>query len=164
MLVRFLAPLLVLTLPAFARTPADNIPVMHKINGDQVLSLLKEVGDTPRLMTDEVGDPLVHAQADGTHYSVIFYDCETPEEKGKTCGAMQFRTWYRLDVPLSASEINEWNRLSRLGRAYLDDDGDATIEYNVRLQGGVTPQHLREQRDWFLRAIAEFERMLVTTQ
>ncbi|MFO0870616.1 MAG: YbjN domain-containing protein [Pirellulales bacterium] len=42
------------------------------------------------------------------------------------------------------SRINEWNRVKRFVRAYLDEDDDAVLEGDLQLTGGVTEQNVSE--------------------
>ena len=39
-------------------------------------------------------------------------------------------------------KINEWNRSKRFSRAYLDADGDAVVEMDLNLRGGVTRDNI----------------------
>ena len=38
--------------------------------------------------------------------------------------------------------INAWNRDKRFGKAYLDSDLDAVIEYDVNLEHGISRENL----------------------
>ena len=143
--------------PAWADPEADkarNAVILRDIDGATVVHLLLEAGHMATLTQDPVGDPLVRGAVEGADYVVLFYDCQADR-----CGAMQFRAWF--DAPGATPEaMNLWNRSSRLGRAYLDSDDDPTLEHNVRLRGGVTPEHLRVERDWFVQSLVSFREML----
>lgn len=43
----------------------------------------------------------------------------------------------------SVEHMNRWNREKRFSRAYLDKDGDPTIEWDVDFEGGVTTESVR---------------------
>lgn len=155
---RFLLGLVLalVTMPAQAdptARKAANLPVITHISGPEVVALLQDAGLEPSLATDDAGDPLVRAQAGKTGFAVIFYDCD----EAHRCSFIQFRSFFTLrgDGPLPF--VNEWNRARRLGRAFVDADGDPTLEHNLRLVGGVTPEWLKSQRDWFLLALRGFE-------
>jgi hypothetical protein len=152
-----LAALLSLPLVASA-TKGDNVTIVQTVEGADVARLIEELGHRYEVKTDSVGDPLVNALAtDIQHgYQVLFYDCTN----NVACKSIQFRAWLKHRVDISPAEMNEWNRTSRLGRVYIDSDGDPTIEHNVRLQGGVTPANLREHRDWFMVALRKFKESL----
>ena len=44
----------------------------------------------------------------------------------------------------------------RFGKAYLDKDGDATIELNVNLRGGVCNANFDETVGWWSTVLREF--------
>ncbi len=44
----------------------------------------------------------------------------------------------------SLDKVNQWNKEKRFSRAYLDGDGDANVEWDIDLEGGVTTDAVRE--------------------
>ena len=50
--------------------------------------------------------------------------------------------------------INAWNRDTRFGKAFLDEDLDAVIEFDVNLEHGVS----RDNLDAGLRALEQHAR------
>lgn len=42
------------------------------------------------------------------------------------------------DVKVTSSQMNEWNKNHRFGRAYMDDDGNPALEADLDFAGGVT--------------------------
>jgi len=56
------------------------------------------------------------------------------------------------NVPLAPAQINAWNRGFRFSRAYLDDDGDPSLETDLDLEGGVTRGAVTEwvRTNWYL--------------
>jgi hypothetical protein len=44
----------------------------------------------------------------------------------------------------SLDKVNQWNKEKRFSRAYLDGDGDANVEWDIDLEGGVTVEAVRE--------------------
>jgi hypothetical protein len=44
----------------------------------------------------------------------------------------------------SLDRVNQWNKEKRFSRAYLDGDGDANVEWDIDLEGGVTMEAVRE--------------------
>jgi len=149
-----------LTLLSAQAGKADSKKAITKIEGTDVMALLQELGHDPKLQVDEVGDPLITANNAGTKYLVLFYDCKDHRQ----CQAIQFRAFYELERPTPLERINDFNRDKLLGRAYLDVGGDPTIELTVRLRGGVTRDHLRAERDWFLRALSDFNQLMYEVQ
>lgn len=127
-------------------------PARDTIEAADVVKLLKEEGQEPELKADSVGDPMIIAHDEGTRYIVMFYDCTAH----RACKALQLRVYYDVDQKIPLEPLNEWNRTKLYGRAYLDQDGDPTLETLVRLHGGVTLAHVREEHAWFLRGVSEF--------
>lgn len=128
---------------------------VETVEAPTIAKMLEELGHAPEIQTDSQGDPMLTAAWEGSRYVVLFYGCNVGR-----CNAIQFRAWYDLTEKVPLEPINQWNRTSLLGRAFVDADGDPTIEHTVRLKGGVTLQHLREERDWFFKAVSEFEALV----
>jgi hypothetical protein len=42
------------------------------------------------------------------------------------------------------SKVNEWNKLKRYGRSFLDDDGDPVLQADLDLAGGVTEDRIKD--------------------
>lgn len=132
---------------------ASNAVVLDAVGAQEVADLLREVGIDPEVREDPVGDPLLRGVHMGAPFLVLFYDCGG---EPKACHAIQFRGYVPRPEGLPDDAMGQWNRTRRLGRAYLDADGDPTLEGYVRLDGGVTPEHLRRERDGFLKAYEIF--------
>lgn len=130
----------------------DNATIIQTVEGSDIVRLLEEAGHSPELKADDVGDPMIVAKSNGISYLVLFYDCTDH----KACKAIQYRAWFQAGGSIPVDRVNEWNRTKTMGRAYLDSDKDPTIEHYIRLHGGVTPAHLREQRDWFSTMLSTF--------
>ena len=57
----------------------------------------------------------------------------------------------------SLNKVNEWNKEKRFSRAYLDGDGDANVEWDIRLEGGVTVDAVREGIRMFQAVVQVFK-------
>lgn len=111
------------------------------------------------LTTDMVGDPLIHGIIDGTRYSVWFFGCTD----GADCRALLMSAWWQ-GAPQDALEaVNAWNRDKLFGRAYVDDDGDLTLDQPLTLDGGITRANLDDWFDWWRLSLREFEETVVGT-
>ena len=58
---------------------------------------------------------------------------------------LQLYAAFISEVPPPLGVINEWNRTKRYSRAYVDSDGDAVIESDLDIKGGVTAGELVRQ-------------------
>lgn len=105
-------------------------PAVAQVVGDPaaIRQMMIEFGLPVTQESDAAGDPKLESRIDGTHFTVYFYDCD------KTmCGAIQFSAGFDLDQPLATERVNEWNRGTRFGKVYLDDDSDPFIVMDVEL-------------------------------
>jgi hypothetical protein len=57
------------------------------------------------------------------------------------CEDLNFYAGFRDNKP-TLEVINAWNRDKRFGKAYLDSDLDAVIEFDLNLVHGVTRENL----------------------
>ncbi|MBZ4023632.1 YbjN domain-containing protein [Rhodobacter sp. TJ_12] len=105
-------------------------PVQSQVVGDPdvIRSFMESYGLQVSRDTDNAGDPRLSSRIEGTNFKVYFYGCN----KGR-CDSIQFSAGFDLRDPMSAWKINEWNRKKRFGKAYLDDEGDPYVEYDVNL-------------------------------
>jgi hypothetical protein len=71
---------------------------------------------------------------------------------------MNLQLWtYLTGRKVSLDQINSWNRSKRFSRAYLDDDGDPNVEYDIDLEGGVTLGAVREGIETFEAVVTAFK-------
>jgi hypothetical protein len=57
----------------------------------------------------------------------------------------------------SLDKVNAWNKEKRFSRAYLDTDGDANVEWDIDLEGGVTLSAVREGVRTFQAVVSVFK-------
>ena len=103
------------------------------MTGPEVAAWLQKAGYKAELSKDEQGDPMISSAADGQVFKVYFYDCEAGR-----CKALQFSAGFDLKTPLTLEKANEWNRKNRYLKAYLDDEGDPYVQYDVNVNAGRT--------------------------
>lgn len=102
-----------------------------------LVAALQEAGYKATLDTDSSGDPRIKSGASGANFSIYFYGCSA----NANCKSIQFSTSYTVKPKLTLQKINEWNAKNRFGQAYLDQDGDPVIQFDVVLENG-TPSNL----------------------
>ncbi|MEM7470205.1 MAG: YbjN domain-containing protein [Pseudomonadota bacterium] len=90
-----------------------------------VVTALQDLGYRAKLETNDEGRPVIRSAAAGSSFSIYFYACNND----KNCKDIMFFTWFETETPLSLEAINSWNANKLTGKAYIDDDGDATIEF-----------------------------------
>ncbi len=73
----------------------------------------------------------------------------------RDCKTLTFEAGWEGD-DLTDEMMADWNREKRFGKAYLDEDGLATVEMSVNLHGGVTRANLDDTIDWWRLVLDEF--------
>ena len=107
------------------------------VTAQEVASALQSKGFKASIGTDDAGDPMVSSALDGSTFKVLFYDC-----KSGRCTSFEFSAGFDLDKGLSLAKINMWNREYRFGRAWLDDEMDPYIQYDVDVEVGATTESI----------------------
>ena len=105
-------------------------------NVDEILNLAREHGSADLTKQDN-GNPKITGKIKGVVYHILFQNCTD----NRDCEDVQFYAGF-LDNNPTLEVINAWNAEKRFGRAYLDQDSDASVEFDVNLQYGVTRKNL----------------------
>lgn len=132
---------------------AANVQAEALVNAtdpERVMELVRGFGSAT-LEQDAYGDPKITGRIDGHKFNLYFYGCDD----NRNCSDLQFAAaWAGQDVSLR--RINEWNKTTRYGKAYLDSDGDPTLEMTVNLKYGVSRDNFDDTIDWWKLAMSEF--------
>jgi hypothetical protein len=116
----------------------------------RILAVAQDYGEAA-LTTDNLGDPLIEGRIGEKDYNLFFYGCD----EGRECKSLTFAATWESD-DLTDEKMTGWNREKRFGKAYLDQDGNATVEISVNLHGGVTHANFDDTIDWWRLVRAEF--------
>jgi hypothetical protein len=103
---------------------------------DAILSIAQGFG-TAELATSSSGDPKITGEISGVPYQLFFMNCTDH----KSCEDINFYAYFANKPALEL--INDWNRDRRFGRAYVDSELDATVEYDINLEHGITEENMR---------------------
>lgn len=121
-------------------------------DADVIASLMQSYGLVVEQDRDDYGDPRLSSRLEGTRFSVYFYDCEDGP-----CQSIQFTAGFDMDRPLPVQRVNDWNRDKRFGKAYLDDEGDPFVEYDVNVDfDGVGAKNFDDTLDIWRQVLEEF--------
>ena len=104
---------------------------------DEVANIARGFGSVA-LDKASTGDPMIKGRIEGVSYYLFFRNCA---EDHTQCEDLNFYAGFG-DNKQTMEAINAWNRDKRFGKAYLDSDLDAVIEYDVNLEHGVTRENL----------------------
>jgi hypothetical protein len=141
---------LALAATALVAPTAPAADMIDATDAAAVLEIVSSHGDAS-LTEDGMGDPLIEGRIEDKDYRLFFYDCR----EGRDCKSLMFSaSWEAED--LTEAMMTNWNREQRFGKAYLDEDGRATVEMNVNLHGGVTRANFDDTIDWWRLVLAEF--------
>ena len=116
---------------------------------NDILALARSYGEAS-LETQGNGQPRIAGKAGEVPYQVFFLNCDSG-----TCEDLNFYAGFAGIKPTMDS-LNAWNRDKRFGRAYLDGDLDAVIEYDINLEYGVSPDNLNAAFGVWSLVLGEF--------
>lgn len=147
---RFLTPLFL----AGAFLSAAPLAAQTMITGndiDEIVNLARGYGSAVK-EADSQGDPKISGRINGISYVVLFYGCTNNTD----CTSIQFQAAWANPGHVTADMLNEWNRDKRFGKAYLDDENDPVIEWDVNLFGGVSARNMDDTIDWWKLVLTTF--------
>lgn len=82
---------------------------------------------------------------------VDLLDCQN-----NLCTSMIVYAGFTLDNPPGLDKVNLYNQQKRFVRAYVADNGDAWLEDDLDLAGGVTAANIKAWLERFGKSISEF--------
>jgi hypothetical protein len=130
---------------AWGATPASAQTVEAR-SPATVEAALAGAGYSPEMKKDSGGDPLIVVTADGYKVIVMFFGCKNNAD----CKSVSFYAAYRAPKKIDLQAINAWNQKRRFGRAFLDNDGDPTLQFEVDLDdGGMSKALFIDNLEWF---------------
>ena len=140
------------TMAALASTAtAGNITAA---NPQSLVDFFTSEGAPAKLVEDNVGDPKIELKHYDTNFAVYFYGCDD----GKSCDAIQFFSGYGTEGKVAIAKINSWNTDRRFGRAYLTDEGNARVEYDIYTGAdGVSSEDFSEMFEIWVDLMGKFE-------
>ena len=120
-----------------------------------ILEAAKTIG-TAEIATDGRGDPKIAGRIDASKYVILFHGCTNSAD----CRSIRFMVAWKAKEKLPLARINTYNDEKRFGKAYLDKDGDPTLELDVNLAGGVSRRNLEETCAQWKTSMAYFAKFL----
>lgn len=129
-------------------------PLYTDLSADEVEGVLDEMGFSYE-REERVSFPVWYVTMDPGVVATVLFSNTTA---GRYAG-LQF-VFYAFDIPAGAETIARWNREYRGSRAYIDEDGDAVLEAELYLAGGVSRKVISESISRFELSVGEFLRVL----
>ncbi len=108
------------------------------------------------LETAESGRIKIEGRMEGFKYS-IYGDTKT---KDAPCKELLFVTIW-TGSPATVEEVNEYNTRSKIGKLYIDKDGDLVAELFVPLVDS-TPKFIDEMLDWYTVLLRDVDKYILS--
>lgn len=135
---------------ALLAAPASAEDLVDGSDPETIVNIASGYGSAS-LTKDDYGDPMIEGRINGLLYYVLFYGCED----AKNCTAVQFTATFE-HPDLDLAKVNKWNETKRFSAAYLEEDGDATLQYDLNLAYGVSRRNLDDTFDYWRTVMGEF--------
>jgi len=136
--------------------PAAAAPLHDSgITAAELARSLRGAGFQLQQSTDRDGDPLLKSVYEGARFSVYFYECAGSPR----CKSVQFAAGW-AGRGLTAQQVADWNRTKRLGRSYLDREGDPWVEMDVDLEHGATTEAVANDIDRWVAVLRKFRKYI----
>ncbi|MCC5984036.1 MAG: YbjN domain-containing protein [Rhodobacteraceae bacterium] len=136
---------------AFALAAPAAAQILDHADPQVVADVARGYGSV-ELDTDAVGDPFISGRIEGTRYVVWFFGCTD----NANCKTLLMSAYWDGSPSNALQLVNDWNRDKLFGRAYVDSDGDLTLDQPLTLAGGVTRANLDDWFDWWRLVLREF--------
>ncbi len=124
---------------------AEDEDVVAKMSAGRIERIVQSFGDVENFK--ELDDGTYSFEVNGLK-AIIF-------NKGET---MELYAGFSGKVTLS--RINEWNRTKRFTRAYASEEGEARLEGDLDLTGGVTERNVKEWIKTYFQSLEQFKKHL----
>ena len=139
----------ILMLSAAAPAMAQSISAK---NPEAMRSALAAAGHAVELKKDSDGDPLISVEIKGLRFSIAFFGCEIHVG----CTTVALYKAFRSDKKLTADQLNRFNGSTRFARAYLDGEGDPTIQLDMLLVEGISSNAFVAHAEIFRATVGAF--------
>jgi hypothetical protein len=115
-------------------------------NPASVQAALQNGGYKPEMKKDASGDPMLMIDSQGYKMMVLFFGCKN----NTGCKSVSFYAATRAAKKIDLAAVNKWNEQRRFGRAFLDSEGDPSLQFDVNLDvGGMSPALFIDTLEWF---------------
>lgn len=144
----------IIVTPISAQVPLGGMVTGNDL--DRIQEIAAAYGPVER--REEGGSTWLRGEMDETLYSITLMNCD---DNGGNCTTLQFRAWWESDGAHSMESMNQWNVNRRFSAAYLDDAGNATIEFDVNLAHGVSAINFDDTVQWWEVVLRQFREEVI---
>ena len=135
--------------PVGAGQAQQSVKTMAPVSSGEMLRIARLFGSAA-ISRQKNGDPLIAGAINHIPYALRFLNCANRD----ACEDINFRVGFQ--VKPSIDVINAWNASKRFSRAYLDGEGDAILEMDVVINGGVSTEMLNSSFEYWRLSLNQF--------
>jgi hypothetical protein len=136
-------------------TPALSQENLDATDPSRIEAILKGFGIARVEANSNSGNPQVDGRADGKAYKLFFYGCT----ENANCKSVGFWAYWDDEVPID--KLNAWNKDTRYGKLYLDDDQDVILELDVNLSKGVAEKTFEDTASIWVDLMGRVEKEVI---
>jgi hypothetical protein len=127
--------------------------VILGVNPEEMQKILQDIGYRAEILKNDEGKRRIRTRIGSWNVTLNFYSCDDNETSCKSVG---LRTFFTNDTKKGAAFANDWNRTKRFSKAYIDNDNDVNIEFDMLFRNGVTKENIRAYLDVYEDQLKEF--------
>ena len=132
-------------------------PLVDATDPTIIAALLQDLGYRAKLELAESGHPVILTTSGGLKYGIYFYGCDAEK---KNCTTVTFSSYWTAKERAGPLDMNEWNRTMRFGSAFMDAEGNPTLQMHVNLAHGVSRKNLLDTFEWWDTVLPRFHSFL----
>ena len=132
-------------------------PLVDATDPTIIAALLQDLGYQAKLDVAESGHPVILSASTGLKYGIYFYGCDAEK---KNCSTVTFSSYWTAKEKAGPLDMNEWNRTMRFGSAFMDAEGNPTLQMHVNLAHGVSRRNLLDTFEWWDTVLSRFHGFL----
>ncbi len=111
-----------------------------------VIDALTAAGYAGKLSPYESGAPSIAVKISGLNTYIDFYNCD---DDYTNCQTLLFGVSLDLNDGTTPGKANKWNSDKIMGRVWLNDDSDPTLDFSMVVAGGISQAVFEENvRRW----------------
>ena len=116
---------------------------------DEIIKIARNYGSAT-LTTQNNGNPKIIGKINHIPYTIRFLNCP----RVKSCEDMNFSVGFQIKPDINI--INDWNKSKRFSKAYLDDEKDVILEWDVIIAGGISIENMDKSFSYWRLTLGQF--------
>lgn len=133
--------------------PAQADELIGQKSFEEIRELISGFGSA-KLVREDGEAPFIEGRIKGLIYQAYFMDCT---DENDSCETVLFQATWEKGEHSTLERMNDWNTEMAYGKAFLDEDGDPTLEMVVNLLGGVTRDNFDDSVAVWAYIMGEFD-------